>query len=441
MSQKNPVKKTHCAIYTRTSSDEGLDQEFNSLHAQRESCESFIASQRSEGWMAHQDRFDDGGFSGGTLDRPALKRLLREIESGQVNVVVVYKIDRLSRSLMDFSKLVETFDRHDVTFVSVTQSFNTTTSMGRLTLNILLSFAQFERELSAERIRDKVAASRKRGLWMGGFPPLGYDIEDRRLLVNPEEADLIRHIFQRFTELGSGTTLVEELNRDGHRTKTWTSSSTGTLHDGRKFDKGVLYRLLSNRVYLGQAVHKGVAHPGEHDAIIDQSLWGKVHAILARNPRQRANATKAETPALLKGIIRCRHCDRAMTTSHTRKKGGKQYRYYLCMNASKNRYDHCPIRMISAGEVEAVVFDRVQQVLRTPEMVMGTWKNSEGVKERDITKALRNIDPVWKELFPREQARIIQLLVSRVEVSRELIEVHLRMEGLENLVQEMGEAT
>jgi site-specific DNA recombinase len=440
MKPKKAVAKVSCAIYTRTSTDENLDQEFNSLHAQREACESFISSQRSEGWLGLQDQYDDGGFSGGNLNRPALNRLLKDIESGKVNVVVVYKIDRLSRSLIDFTKLVEIFDRHGVSFVSVTQSFNTTNSMGRLTLNILLSFAQFERENSAERVRDKVAASRKKGIWMGGFPPLGYDIANRRLLVNKKEANLVQHIFQRFSELGSGTLLIEELNKAGYKTKTWTSISSGTLHKGRSFDKGVLYRILNNRVYLGEAVHKGKSYPGEHDGIINKRLWDKVHSIISSDSRKRGNVTRAETPALLKGIIYCRHCRRAMTTSHTRKNGGKQYRYYLCMNASKNRYDHCPVGMISAGEMEAIVFDQIQKLLRSPEVVMGVWNKSEGVKEREITKALRNIDPVWEELFPREQARVIQLLVSRVEVSSEILEVHLRLEGFESLVQELGEA-
>lgn len=256
-----PNRRLRCAIYTRKSSEEGLDMEFNSLDAQREACEAYIASQRSEGWVATRERYDDGGFSGGTLERPGLKQLLADIDDGLIDVVVVYKIDRLSRSLMDFSKLVEIFDRNGVTFVSVTQSFNTTTSMGRLTLNILLSFAQFEREVIGERIRDKVAASRKRGIWMGGYVPLGYDVQDRKLLVNDDEAASVRRIFERFVELGSATVLARELRRDGFRNK------QGTL-----IDKGYLYRLLNNRVYRGEAVHKGKAYPGEHDAIIDNDL-------------------------------------------------------------------------------------------------------------------------------------------------------------------------
>ena len=289
---KTPIRKVRCAIYTRKSSEEGLDMEFNSLDAQREACEAYVASQKREGWLLVPDHYDDGGFSGGTLERPALKRLLVDIEAGCIDCVVVYKIDRLSRALVDFTKLVEVFDRHSVTFVSITQSFNTTTSMGRLTLNILLSFAQFEREVIGERIRDKFAASRKKGMWMGGTPPLGYDVKDRKLVVNEEEAALVRHIFERFIKVGSATLLVKELNADGHRTKSWTTQS-GRVREGRPFNKGAIYKILNNRVYIGEAVHKGKGYPGEHQAIIPMLLWDKVHAVLAENTRSRANRTRA----------------------------------------------------------------------------------------------------------------------------------------------------
>jgi len=245
------VRKLRCAVYTRKSSEEGLEQEFNSLHAQREACEAYIAGQRSEGWVMVRDRYDDGGISGGTLERPGLKRLLDDIEDGLVDVVVVYKIDRLSRSLTDFAKLVDVFERHGVTFVSVTQSFSTTTSMGRLTLNILLSFAQFEREVTAERIRDKVAASRKKGMWMGGVPPYGYGALNRKLVVDEESAEHVRWIFARFLEIGSCTELAREVGTRGLRTPR-----------GNKIDKKYLYRMLSNRAYIGEAVHKGDSYPG-----------------------------------------------------------------------------------------------------------------------------------------------------------------------------------
>ena len=425
-----PNRRLRCAIYTRKSSEEGLDMEFNSLDAQREACEAYIASQKSEGWVATRERYDDGGFSGGNLERPGLKQLLTDIDDGLIDVVVVYKIDRLSRSLMDFSKLVEVFDRNGVTFVSVTQSFNTTTSMGRLTLNILLSFAQFEREVIGERIRDKVAASRKRGIWMGGYVPLGYDVQDRKLLVNDAEAASIRRIFERFVELGSATVLARELRRDGFRNK------QGTL-----IDKGYLYRLLNNRVYRGEAVHKGKAYPGEHDAIIDEALWYQVHAILKESPRKRANNSRSRTPALLKGLI-FSDTGAAMTPTST-KKGAKLYRYYVSMDVIRNREtgeENAPMRL-AAGMVEDAVVTEVRRILQTPEVVaqvIGNLKRDGlGASEPDAIAALHEFSALWAQLFPAEQARIIQLLVRRVTVTAAGLEVDIRREGIAGVVREM----
>lgn len=425
-----PNRRLRCAIYTRKSSEEGLDMEFNSLDAQREACEAYIASQRSEGWVATRERYDDGGFSGGTLERPGLKQLLADIDDGLIDVVMVYKIDRLSRSLMDFSKLVEIFDRNGVTFVSVTQSFNTTTSMGRLTLNILLSFAQFEREVIGERIRDKVAASRKRGIWMGGYVPLGYDVQDRKLLVNDAEAASVRRIFERFVELGSATVLARELRRDGFRNK------RGTL-----IDKGYLYRLLNNRVYRGEAVHKGKAYPGEHDAIIDEDLWDRAHSILQESPRKRANNSRSRTPALLKGLI-FSDTGAAMTPTST-KKGAKLYRYYVSMDVIRNREtgeETAPMRL-AAGMVEDAVVTEVRRILQTPEVVaqvIGALKKEQGAaSEADAIAALHEFSALWAQLFPAEQTRIIQLLVRRVTVTAAGLEVDIRREGIRGVIREM----
>ena len=286
-------------------------------------------------------------------------------------MVVVYKIDRLSRSLMDFAKLVEVFDRNSVTFVSVTQSFNTTTSMGRLTLNILLSFAQFEREVIGERIRDKFAASRKKGMWMGGFVPLGYDVKDRKLVVNEAEAATVRTIFQRFLRVGSMTKLTVALRSEGMRTK-----------GGKPVDKGYLYRILNNRVYLGEAVHKGIAYPGEHAAIIERSLWDRVHDIIGESPRKRAMRTRAQTPALLKGLI-FGPTGAAMTPAHTRK-GGKLYRYYVSTDVLKRDADACPIRRVPAGEIETAVIDQLRGLLRAPEIVVRTWRAARQIDGGDF---------------------------------------------------------
>jgi DNA invertase Pin-like site-specific DNA recombinase len=425
--KKPIVRKLRCAVYTRKSSEEGLEQEFNSLDAQREACEAYIASQKPEGWVLVPDRYDDGGISGATLERPALKRLMADIEARRVDVVVVYKIDRLSRALMDFAKLVEVFDRNNVTFVSVTQSFNTTTSMGRLTLNILLSFAQFEREVIGERIRDKFAASRKKGMWMGGFVPLGYDVKDRKLVVNNVEAATVRMIFERFIKIGSATELVRKLRAENVRGK-----------QGKVVDKGYVYKLLNNRTYIGEAVHKGVSYPGEHQAIIDRLLWDRVHTVLRESPRQRAAHTRAQTPALLKGLI-FGPTGRAMTPAHTRK-GGKLYRYYVSTDVLKRDADACPVRRVPAAEIENAVVDQLRGLLRAPEIIVRTWraaKSMGNISEADVREALERLNPLWDELFPAEQARIVQLLVERVDVSLDGADIRLRTEGLTNLVTEL----
>ncbi|MCF3935347.1 recombinase family protein [Acuticoccus sp. M5D2P5] len=420
--------KRRCAVYTRKSSEEGLEQEFNSLHAQREACEAYVASQKPEGWVLLRGQYDDGGFSGGTLERPGLKALIADIEEGLVDVVVVYKIDRLSRSLADFAKLVEVFDRNAVTFVSVTQSFNTTTSMGRLTLNILLSFAQFEREVTAERIRDKFAASRAKGMWMGGWAPLGYDVKDRKLVVNPAEAKTVRMIFERFVEVGSATLLAKALRKEGVTTKR-----------GSPIDKKYLYRLLNNSAYIGEAVHKGVSYPAEHEPIIDQQLWEKVRAILQESPRKRAARTRAETPALLKGLL-FGPDGAAFSPSHTRK-GDRLYRYYVSQTVLKHGAGSCPVGRVPAGEIEAAVIDQLRAVFRQPEIVAGTRKaarqEDNEITDANVHAALQQLDPTWDELFPAEQARIVALLVERIQIGTEGLNVQLRVDGLVGLAREM----
>ena len=299
-----PIKRRMCcAVYTRKSSEEGLDQEYNSIDAQRDAGHAYIASQRAEGWIAVADDYDDPAFSGGNMERPGLKRLMADIEEGKIDIVVVYKIDRLTRSLTDFSRMIDVFERHGVSFVSVTQQFNTTTSMGRLMLNILLSFAQFEREVTGERIRDKITASKKKGMWMGGIPPLGYDVENRRLVPNPKEANLVRHIFKRFVEVGSTTLLVKEMRLDGATSKAWVTQD-GKVREGRPIDKSLLYKVLNNRTYLGELRHKEQWYRAEHPPIIDQQVWNDVQAILSVNGRQRAKTTRiTKVPFLLKGIV------------------------------------------------------------------------------------------------------------------------------------------
>jgi len=432
-----PTRKLRCAVYTRKSSEEGLEQEFNSLHAQREAALAYIASQKSEGWIALHDHYDDGGISGATLERPALKRLLRDVEAGLVDVIVTYKLDRLSRSLTDFAKLVEVFERHNVTFVSVTQQFSTTSSMGRLTLNILLSFAQFERELTGERIRDKFLQSRKRGLWMGGWPALGYEVQDRRLVVVEREAALVRRIFDRFAKTGSALTVARELNGAGEVTK--RRQCADGIRGGKPWTKSAVYKALANKIYIGQAVHKGVAYGGEHAAIVDQRAWDKAHAVMAEPAHRRGAATRAQMPALLKGLIYGPN-GRPMSPSHTRRRG-RIYRYYVTREAIADGYETCAVTSVPAADVEGAVLDHVQRLLAAPELVARTWatakREDDGITERDVTVLLAEFATVWNELFPAEQARIVQLLAERVDVNEDAIEVRIRAEGLASLVAEL----
>ena len=427
------VQKRRCAVYTRKSTEEGLEKEFNTLVAQGSDACAALRGQPTggEGWVLLEDHYDDGGCSGGTLERAALRRLLADTEAERIDVVVVYKIDRLSRSLMDFAKLVEIFDRHDVTFVSVTQSFNTTTSMGRLTLNILLSFAQFEREVIGERIRDKFAASRARGMWMGGSVPLGYDVRDRKLVVNNVEAATIMRIFTGFVEIGSGTKLTNVLRSEGVTTKR-----------GRAINKCDIYKILNNRTYVGEVTHKGNIFPGEQIAIVSHELWDRVHAILTESPRARANKNRSQSPALLRGLIFGAD-GRAMSPTHTRRRG-RLYRYYVSQRVLKCGVgaDDSIVRRVSAAEIESAVVNQIRAQLRQPEIIIGTWLAAR-VKMPDLTEdeardALTQLDPLWEQLFPAEQARIVRLLVERVEIGPAGADIRLRLDGLVGLVADLS---
>ena len=325
MEQSKP-KHRRCAVYTRKSSEEGLEQNFNSLHAQREACEAFIKSQASEGWKLVKTAYDDGGLSGGTMERPALRRLLADIGEGLVDVVVVYKVDRLTRSLADFAKMVELFDARGVSFVAVTQQFNTTTSMGRLTLNVLLSFAQFEREVTGERIRDKIAASKRKGMWMGGVPPLGYDVRERRLVINPTEADTVRLIYERYLELGCVRQLSKELERRGITSKVRVSRN-GIKSGGCRFSRGALYELLANPIYVGEIRHKQERHPGQHEAILSKELWERVQQRLNQNgARGRGSSNRSITSPLAGKLF---DADGQPLYVQGASKGRRRYRYYV----------------------------------------------------------------------------------------------------------------
>jgi site-specific DNA recombinase len=417
-------ERVRCAIYTRKSSEEGLDQEFNSLQAQREACEAFVNSQRHEGWICLGAAYDDGGFSGATMDRPALQRLLADIVAGRVDTVVVYKIDRLTRSLADFAKIVEILDRRGASFVSVTQQFNTTTSMGRLTLNVLLSFAQFEREVIGERIRDKIAASKKKGMWMGGVPPLGYRAHDRKLVIADSEAEIVRLIFRRYAELGSVRLLKDELAAQGVKSKCWTSAS-GRLVGGKPFSRGALYLMLQNRIYLGEIVHKGQSYPGAHPAIIDQLLWDAVQAQLAGNAAERNAGTRTRQPSLLAGMLFDRDGNR-MTPSHAVKQGTR-YRYYVSGPLiTQDRADDSAGLRLPAAELEQLVTSRVRQWLLDPGSIYQATRFADPSAQRRLVTRAAEIAKSWPELPGTRQRAFLAALIERIDVGAHQIDIHFR---------------
>jgi site-specific DNA recombinase len=396
----NERKALRCAVYTRKSSEHGLEQDFNSLDAQREAAEAYIKSQAHEGWRLVKTRYDDGGISGGTLERPALQALLTDIQARKVDVVVVYKVDRLTRSLADFAKLVELFEAHRVSFVAVTQQFNTTTSMGRLTLNVLLSFAQFERELAGERIRDKFAASRRKGMWMGGTIPLGYDVKDRKLVVNEEEAERVRLIFRQYLALGCVAKLRAELDRRGIRSRQRVLTS-GRVFGGCSFGRGALYHLLKNRIYRGEVVHKGTTYPGEHNAIVDEELWNAVQARLTANRNVRRKSW-VETGALLTGLI---GDDRGNIMSPTYSvRRGNRYRYYISSALLRDRRSDAGSRArVNADDIEQLVVEVLGRELSRPTLVAGGPSTGWSAETRAMVR-----DTVERVIVQGDEVQIIR---------------------------------
>ena len=470
-------KTLRCAIYTRKSHEEGLEQEFNSLDAQRESAEHYIEAQRMRGWTALPDRYDDGGFSGGNMERPGLRRLLADIDAGKIDVIVVYKVDRLSRSLLDFMKMIDLFNEKGVSFVSVTQHFSTTDPTGRMFLGILITFAQYEREVIAERIRDKVAAAKRRGKYCGGVPILGYDVdrENKKLLVNPDEARTVQY----------------------------------KVREGSEWNTGHIYRLLNNRVYIGEIAHKDRSYPGEHEGIIDRTTWDKVQAILEDNKPVKVSMARTKMVAPLKGVIRCGHCGCAMGPTYARK-NGRHYTYYICQKDSKRTVSRCPLKRIPAGDIEQAVVEQLSAVFRTPTLVAKTYfaardieqvererlfkqkaqlemelsqareqaielmkpgndqpgktemlttvnrqavelskqlthvsercraYRGNSITEQDVSEAFQNVEGFWEDLFPVERNRLIRLLVDKVEIRETGIDMELRTNGLTTLIAELA---
>jgi site-specific DNA recombinase len=379
---RHAPKLVRCAIYTRKSTEEGLKQEFNTLDAQREAGEAYIKSQTHEGWICVPERYDDGGFTGANLERPALKRLLEQVASGRVNAVIVYKVDRLSRSLLDFARLMQVFEQHQVAFVSVTQSFNSATSMGRLVLNVLLSFAQFEREIISERTRDKLAATRKKGKWIGGHPPLGYhlDTSTSKLVVFEEEAQRVREIFLLYLKHESLLPVVRELQRRGWTTKSWITKA-GVQRPGRPFDRTSLHRLLTTVLYTGRVHYQGQLYPGEQQAILEMEQFQRVQTLLREKRRTYKTRVRNQFGALLMGILRCGPCGCAMTPTYACKVPHKRYRYYNCIRAQKSGRENCPSRTVPAAQIEGLVVQQIRQLGCNPnlleQVLAEPWRESE----------------------------------------------------------------
>lgn len=425
-------QEKRCAIYTRKSCEDGLELEYNSLDAQYDSAEAYIRSQASNGWRVISKRYDDGGFSGGNVNRPALKALMRDIENGEVDVVVVYKIDRLSRSLGDFTDLSKLFERHNVSFVSVTQQIDTSNAAGRMMLNILMSFAQFEREMTSDRIRDKIYATRKKGLWSGGMIPFGYKTVDKRLVPDPVTAPIVRHVFARYAESASAKLVASDLQKKfGPRTfgsKKGGDTTWRMMH---------VYRILRNPVYKGELLHRatGEVFHGLHEPLVDAALWEDCRRILDESAGLQPSAHR-ETVAILKGLVRCGHCGGAMAPVFTVKRKGLRYSYYRCVSSTKVADSECPLRGVSGELLERQVVAQLGTILRTQEFLRLAAEGS-GRTEDEVREALSDIPSFFGGLFPPERERLLHCLVREVVVRTDGIDIEFRTDGMEELVKEV----
>jgi site-specific DNA recombinase len=493
-------KILRCACYTRKSHDDGsLEKEFNSLDAQREAVENYIASQKANGWKLLPDRYDDGGFSGGNMERPALKRLLNDVKSGKIDIICIYKLDRLSRSLLDFMKLAEMLEQHNVSFVSVTQDINTSTSAGRMMLNILMTFSEFERAVITERILNSVAGKKKRGKFCGGPAILGYDVnfDAKRLEVNKPEAKIIKLIFQRYAELGSARDVAVELNNNGYNTKTWKSKK-GKIYEGKEFNSDFIYRALTNPLYIGKVHHKGQEYDGEHEAIISPELWNKAQQVLSENRRARG-FTKHKMESPFKGLLKCGYCGGALGITYTKKKG-RRYTYYKCIKDDNRAVSSCPLSSIPAGDTDRMILEQLSSVFRTPTLLAAIYKEGKqqqlkqeeelrkrmdairnnrdklrgeiiandanivndlvtefkqvddeltaleiqlrelqasGITSRDISKTCESVSEIWDELFPAECYHLAHLLIDKIIITKETMQMNIKTHGMASLVKEL----
>ena len=414
------IIRKRCAVYCRKSTDENLSSDFNSLDAQREACENYIASQKANGWVCLPERYDDGGFSGGNTNRPALQKLLNDCEAGLVDIIVVYKIDRLSRSICDFADLSKKFDEWGVQFVSVTQEINTATSAGRMMLNILVTFSQYEREVITERVRDKMAASRKKGKWVGGTVTYGYVVDNKRLVVCEKEAKIVRAIFQRFIEIQAPKLIAGELNAAGYRTR-----------QGKPWRRDHIYRVLNNHTYIGEVKYKDAVCKGEQEAIVTREVWDRSREILKNNRPEEDPRDRQGIIAPLKGILRCGHCGCAMMPIYSNK-GIKRYYYYQCHHDSKRAVAECPVHQIPSDDVEMLVRLQLRKILTEPVMVM-KFAERAGLNTTEVLNFFK--EEFWNELTPGEYNRMVRLLVEKAEIWEDRIEIELKTAGVKSLVE------
>lgn len=426
--------QVRCAIYTRKSNEEGLEQEFNSLDSQRVLAERYIQSQQEKGWTVLPKHYNDGGYSGGNMDRPALQDLLDDIESGAIDCVVTYKLDRVSRSLFDFTKIIHIFDQHKVIFDTVTESFSSANPSGRLMLNMLLSFAQYERELTIDRVRDKIAESKKKGMWMGGFPPLGYDVKNRKLLINKAESEIVKIIYNRFLETESCRKIADELNKAGHRTK------VGKTNGGKLFNPNYVRNVLLNVQYKGCVKHRENVYKGEHEAIIDEEIWDKVQKIFKPNDGHRKRYA-TQSPAMLKGLLTCGVCNCGMIPT-SGNNHGLVYRYYACNNHLKTRICRSVMKIVPAEEIESRVVQEVWKKIRTSEVIMNIYelnKIEKKLSQNDIKALIDNVVDVWNALHPKEQRKIVRLLIARIDLHESHMDLEINLDGFNQLLLEFNE--
>ncbi len=432
-------EKVRCAIYTRKSHEDGLDQEYNSLDAQYESAENYIISQKFKGWTIVPERYDDGGFSGGNTERPALKRLLADVEAGKIDIIVIYKLDRLSRSLVDFMNLADVFEQHNVSFVSVTQDINTSTSAGRMMMNILMTFAQYEREVIAERIRDKIAGAKRRGKHCGGKPILGYDAnpQSKVLEINDKEAKLVRLIYDEYLKMGSSRVVAAKLNEQGYKTKSWTSRK-GKKHSGGNFSGSGVNYILNNETYIGKVRHYDKIYDGEHEPIVDMQTWEKAKDLLEHN-RKAFALTRTSLYSAFKGLLKCGYCGRSLMITYARK-GEKKYFYYLCNKYENSGKKDCPLARIPCWDIEKIILRELGKMFNTPTMIaeiLGCLKSDATIDNSEIVGCLNSIEEIWNDLFPGEKTRLARMLIDNVVVFRDKLLISIKKAGLSAMIQEL----